>query len=272
MRKFTAAILAAALAITLTGCKSSKKYGLSKYDFSTMSMEFRQLQPPKAGDPIAIIDTDFGEIRVKLFPEYAPNTVEKFISLAQEGKYDNIPISTVYPDTLFLTAGYAVGDGKFTGRESNDELIENELSAEIWPFRGALMSYSEVAGKSDAQWFMCNVDKENLTKSAIDELKGNTWKYSEEETQDKLNTLLDKFYEYGGVFGFAGQATVFGQTYKGFDVVERLTNIHADSETGLVTEIYHIKSVRISEFKPGDEVEDFPPYVHEESENSSSTQ
>ncbi|MDE7398691.1 MAG: peptidylprolyl isomerase [Oscillospiraceae bacterium] len=271
MRKFTAAILAAVLAITLTGCRS-RKYGLEKYDFGEMTMDFPQLQTPKPGDTIAIIDTDMGEIRVKLFPEYAPNTVDKFINLAKEGKYDNIPIPTVYPDTLFLTAGYSMGDGKFTGLENESELIENELSAEIWPFRGALMSYSEVEGKSDARWFMCNVDKENLTKSAIDELKGNTWKFSEEETQNKVNTLLDKFYEYGGVFGFAGQATVFGQTYKGFDVVEKLTNIPADSETGLVTEIHHIKSVKISEFKSGDEVEDFPPYVHEESENNSSTQ
>lgn len=271
MKKIIAAVTAALL-ITLSGCSANKNFQLDKYDFGSMTMDFPQLQTPKPGDTIAIIDTDMGEIRVKLFPEYAPNTVEKFVNLAKEGKYDNIPIPTVYSNTLFLIAGYEVGDGKFTGRESDDELIENELSAEIWPFRGALMSYSEEEGKSDARWFMCNVDKESLTKSAIDELKGNTWKFSEEETQNKVNTLFDKFYEYGGVFGFAGQATVFGQTYKGFDVVESLTNIPADSETGLVTEIHHIKSVKISEFKSGDEVEDFPPYVHEESENNSPTQ
>lgn len=271
MRKFTAAILIMMLAITLTGCRS-QKYGLDKYDFSTMSMDFPQLKSPAAGDMIAVIDTDMGEIRVKLFPEYAPNTVEKFINLAKEGKYDNIPIPTVYPDTLFLTGGYSIGDGKFVGRESDDEFIENELSVELWPFRGALMSYSEMEGKSDARWFMCNVDKENLTREAIDELKEKTAAFSEEETQNKVNTLFDKFYEYGGVFGFAGQATVFGQTYKGFDVVEKLTNIPANTETGLVTEIHHIKSVRISEFKSGDEVEDFPPYVHEETDNNSSTQ
>lgn len=258
--------------MTLSGCSSARKYGLDKYDFGSMTMEFPQLQAPKSGDTIAIIDTDMGEIRVKLFPEYAPNTVEKFVNLAKEGKYNNIPIPTVYRDTLFLTAGYEIDDGKFHGRKSDDELIENELSAEIWPFRGALMSYSEEEGKSDARWFMCNVDKENLTKSAIDELKENTFAFSEKETQNKVNTLFDKFYEYGGVFGFAGQATVFGQTYKGFDVVERLTNIPADSKTGLVTEIHHIKSVKISEFNSGDEVEDFPLYVHGETENNSSTQ
>lgn len=134
------------------------------------------------------------------------------------------------------------------------------------------MSYSEKEGKSDAQWFMCNVDKENLTREAIDNLKEQTWMFSEKETQNKVDTLLEKFYEYGGVFGFAGQATVFGQTYKGFDVVENLTNIPADSETGLVTEIHHIKSVKISEFRSGDEVENFPLYVHTESENGNSTQ
>ena len=258
------------MVITLTGCRS-RKYGLDKYDFGEMTMEFPQLQTPKPGDTIAIIDTDMGEIRVKLFPEYAPNTVEKFVNLAKEGKYDNIPIPTVYPDTLFLTGGYADGSGNYVGRKSDDEFIKNELSIELWPFRGAMMSYSEMAGKSDARWFVCNVDRENLTKSAIDELKQKTFAFSEEETQNKVNTLFDKFYEYGGVFGFAGQATVFGQTYKGFDEVEQITQIPA-KENGLVTELHYINSVTISTFAEGDEVEDFPPYVCEESENNSSTQ
>ena len=270
MKKIFAAIMTAALAVTLGGCKSSKS-GIENYNFAEMSMEFIQLQAPKPGDTIAIIDTDYGEIRIKLFEEYAPNTTQAFINLANEGKYDDIPVMVVYSDTLFLSGGYSVGENTYVGRENKEELIANEYTPELWPFKGALMSYSDVEGFGDARWFVCNNDKENLTKEAIDELKLENEYYYDEEAKPKISELLDKFYEYGGVFGFAGRATVFGQTYKGFDVVERLTNIPAN-EQGYVTEMVKIRSVTISQFKDGDEAEDFPLYVHNDTNDSETEQ
>lgn len=76
----------------------------------------------------------------------------------------------------------------------------------------------------------------------------------------------------------AGECTIFGQTYLGFDVVEKLTHIPADDQGQATTDV-KIKSVTISQFKDGDKVDEFPtahpeglPEESAAEENSSDTQ
>ncbi len=119
------------------------------------------------------------------------------------------------------------------------------------------MGFSERSGFSDARWFMCWDDKENLTVDAVNELKSSASAIKDEEQRGKMLALFDKFYEVGGVFGMAGECTIFGQTYLGFDVAEKLTHIPEDDQ-GMATTKVMIKSVTISQFKDGDKVDEFP--------------
>lgn len=50
-----------------------------------------------AGDEIAVIATEKGEIRIRFFPEDAPNHVASFIELAQSGFYDGTAFHRVEP-------------------------------------------------------------------------------------------------------------------------------------------------------------------------------
>lgn len=103
-----------------------------------------------------------------------------------------------------------------------------------------------------------NNDAESLTKEAIDELKeGVVQNREDNEERAKIIAMFDKFYEVGGVFGLAGENTVYGQTYLGLDIVKKLTHIAAD-ENFLATEEVMIKSVKISEFKAGDKTDTYP--------------
>lgn len=278
MKKIFAAIIAAVMAITLTGCSSAPPNGMMGYDFKSMSMEFIQLSPPKDGDKIAIIDTDYGEIRVVLYEQYAPVKVQSFIDKSNEGDYDDMEVKGVQNDVYFLTGGFENSKGQYIGRTENDELLANEYTPELWPFRGALLGFSERAGFNDARWFMCWDDEENLTPDAVNELKSGAATIKDEQQRDNMLVLFDKFYEAGGVFGMAGECTIFGQTYLGFDVVEKLTHIPADDQ-GMASQTVKIKSVTISQFKDGDKVDEFPlahpeglPEVEEISENSSTEQ
>jgi len=45
----------------------------------------------------AIIHTEKGDIKIKLFPEETPNTVANFATLAKEGFYDNLNFHRVIP-------------------------------------------------------------------------------------------------------------------------------------------------------------------------------
>lgn len=274
MKKIIAAVLTAASILTFSGCSftSAPPNGMTTYDFKEMNLDYIQLKPPKAGDKIAIIDTDYGEIRVVLYEQYAPNTVRNFIENAEAGVYDDMPIKGVLDDVYFLTGGWEDKKGNYIGRDSDDELVENEYSVDLWPFMGALMSFSEKAGSSDARWFIINNDSQTLTEEEIEELKESARNKEDEIERDNMIYMFDKFYEVGGVFGLAGENTVFGHTYLGLDVVKELTHISADSN-GEATETVMINSVTISEFKDGDATDKYPREpLHPKTESNESNE
>ena len=56
---------------------------------------FNQLDLPKSGETIAIIKTNHGEMRARLFPEIVGECATNFIELAQQGKYDGAPFHRI---------------------------------------------------------------------------------------------------------------------------------------------------------------------------------
>lgn len=252
MRKILAAAAAAITALSLGGCISTKTYNaMENYDFAKMNTDFIQLRGPSEGDKIAVIDTEYGEIRAVLYEQYAPNTVADFIRRAENGEFDGKTVYGVMPDVYFLTGGHENDKGAYTGRSSDEELIANEYTPDLWPFRGAMVAFSEKSGFSDARWFICNTDKESLTEEAINQLKEGVANREDEKERDNLMALFDKFYEVGGVFGLSGYQTVFGQTYEGLDVVEKLCNIPSESDLRATVDV-KINSVVISEYGADD--------------------
>lgn len=247
MKKLFAALTAAVLAVTLSGCTATVQNAMKDYNFAEMNTDFIQLRSPEDGDTIAIVDTDLGEFRMVIYDDYAPNTSAAFIEKAKSGEYDNKPVYGVMKDVYFLTGGEENEKGTYIGRTGSDGLIANEYSVDLWPFKGALMSFSEKSGYGDARWFVCNTDKDSLTEEAVNELKKSAADREDPVERDNLTALFDKFYEVGGVFGLSGTVTVFGQTYEGMDVVEQLCNIPTESN-GRAAEDVMIKSVTISEY------------------------
>ena len=51
----------------------------------------------KMTDTTAVIETKFGKIELKFFPEVAPNHVNNFIELAKKGFYDGTTFHRVIP-------------------------------------------------------------------------------------------------------------------------------------------------------------------------------
>ena len=58
----------------------------------------------------AIISTEKGDMKVKLYEEDAPGTVENFCKLAQKGFYDGLTFHRVIPDFV-IQGGCPVGNG-----------------------------------------------------------------------------------------------------------------------------------------------------------------
>ncbi len=248
MKKILAA-MCAAITLTLTGCSlgGAQTYNvMNEYNFSEMTLV--QLEAPENGDPIAIFDTSMGEIRAVLYPEYAPNYVAAFTEKVQSGYYDGLEVYGLLDDIYFLTGAEKNADGNYIGRQTDDELIANECNVNLWPFKGALVAFSEKPGYSDSRFFIVNTDKETLTEDGIKALKDSVADRENETERNNLLSLFDKFYEIGGAFGASGTYPVFGQTYEGIDVIEKICAVPTD-ENNVPQQKIVINSVKIDTFK-----------------------
>jgi cyclophilin family peptidyl-prolyl cis-trans isomerase len=96
---------------------------------------FDELQQWDAPPPLALeagvdyqakITTNFGEIDVDLFEEVAPNTVNSFVFLADEGFYENVPIHRILSGFV-IQSGDPTGTGRGgPGYRFNDEPVVGE--------------------------------------------------------------------------------------------------------------------------------------------------
>ena len=121
--------------------------------------------PPQAPRPEAVISVErFGEIRLELIPEVAPQTVENFIKLAKQEFYDGTTFHRVIPD--FMIQG---GDPNSKNRDPRDDgkggpgyTIEDEFS-EVSHARGMVSMANTGKPKSGgSQFFIVVADSTPL--------------------------------------------------------------------------------------------------------------
>ncbi len=108
-------------------------------------------------DYIAIIRTDFGDIKVKFFKKTAPGTVKNFIDLANRGFYNNLTFHRVIPGFV-IQGGCPNGDG--TGGPGYT--IDAEIS-DTKHLRGSLsMARGDDINSAGSQFFICLEDLPRL--------------------------------------------------------------------------------------------------------------
>jgi len=86
--------------------------------------------PPMTIDPlkqyIATLKTEKGDIRIQLFPDKAPFTVNNFVFLARSGWFDQVTFHRVIPGFVAQT-----GDPSGTGSGNPGYFIRNEIDASL---------------------------------------------------------------------------------------------------------------------------------------------
>lgn len=65
---------------------------------------------PKPADPVVLLKTSKGEIKLQLFEDDAPKTVANFIALAEKGFYDGLTFHRIVKDFM-IQGGDPKGDG-----------------------------------------------------------------------------------------------------------------------------------------------------------------
>jgi len=72
-------------------------FALSAYAEEPRAKKFTKEEIKKMSETKAVIETKFGNIELKFFPDVAPNHVNNFIELARKGFYDGTTFHRVIP-------------------------------------------------------------------------------------------------------------------------------------------------------------------------------
>ena len=176
-------------------------------------MEYPQLDLSAVTGPQATIKTNLGTIKVQLFKEQAPKTVDNFIQLAQKGYYDGVIFHRVIPDFM-IQGGDPTGTGR-GGESIYGKPFADEFSDELFNFTGALSMANAGPNTNGSQFFI--VQNKNMPKRFIQQLRDA--QYPEE---------VVKAYKQGGTPWLDHRHTVFGHVTEGMDVVDEIAKVAKD--------------------------------------------
>ena len=155
---------------------------------------------PAPGNPVVLISTSMGDIRVELYKDKAPVSVENFLQYVADGHY---------PGTIFhrVVKGFVVQGGGFTAdmkEKPTRAPIQNEATNGLKNVRGTVAMARTQSLRSATSQFYFNV--------------GN-------------NTLLDHKGYAPQDFGYA----VFGRVLSGMEVADAIAELPTKDENPLTS-------------------------------------
>jgi len=157
-----------------------------------------------------------GTMKIKLFPEVAPKTVENFIQLSEKGYYEGIIFHRVINDFM-IQGGDPTGTG-MGGESIYGDKFEDEFSMEAFNLYGALSMANAGPNTNGSQFFI--VQMKQVPAQMLSQLKQGGWP----------EEIVDKYAEVGGTPWLDQKHTVFGQVVEGFDVLETIANVQVGAQ------------------------------------------
>ncbi len=185
MKKIIALIAMLALVFTLSSCKP-KEEGKVLTDENEGAGGAADLTLKEEHPMVTISVKDFGDMVFELYPEYAPETVQNFLDLAESGFYKDLTFHRIYKG--FMIQG---GSTDGMGMAGSDKTIKGEFSANgvdnpLSHERGVIsMARTNDPDSASSQFFICDAD----------------------------STFLD------------GQYAAFGKLTEGYDVLDAIASV-----------------------------------------------
>jgi cyclophilin family peptidyl-prolyl cis-trans isomerase len=169
----------------------------------------------RAANPIVVMETSMGTIKIELFEDKAPVTVKNFLSYVEDKHYDGLIFHRVIESFMIQGGGFEPGLKK---EKKTKDPIKNESDNSLSNTRGTLAMARTSEPNSATSQFFINV---------------------------KDNTFLDRAMARDKV-GYC----VFGRVIEGMDVVDKIKAVKTTTKMGMddvpendVT----IKSVRLKD-------------------------
>ncbi len=177
-------------------------------------------------NPIATIEVEnYGTIKVELYPELAPETVENFITLANRGFYNGLTFHRVVKDFMIQGGdpeGTGQGGAKLSDLKDGGEDTEYSIKGEF------------IANKVD--------NNLKFDEGVIGMARNDYTSYDPSLTEESYNSGSSQFFIMTKAnASLNGYYTSFGKVIEGMDVVHNIENVEVkaadDSETSGNTEV-----------------------------------
>jgi len=119
----------------------------------------------EGGNPVVIMSTSKGDIKIELFKDKAPISVENFLSYAGDGYYDGTIFHRVIPNFMVQGGGFTPD---FSQKPTKSP-IKNEAKNGLKNERGTLaMARTQVVDSATSQFFINLVDNSFLDNGVRD--------------------------------------------------------------------------------------------------------
>lgn len=178
-----------------------------------------QLSAPQKGDTLAVMHTNMGDIKIKLFPEKAPKTVENFVTHSKNGYYNGLKFHRVINDFM-IQGGDPRGNG--TGGESIwGGSFPDEFDPELHNLRGALSMANSGPNTNGSQFFI--VQAREVPANMLEQMR-------DLEDNGFPADITAAYAELGGTPWLDFRHTVFGQVTDGMDVVDKIAAAETNND------------------------------------------
>ena len=237
IKKLLVCFLCAAMSVTaITGCSSKKTASPSMYDASKSEADYKQClddesgykdmanyTKPKDGEEIIVMKiANYGDVKIKLFPELLPKACANFVGLAKKGYYDGLTFHRVIADFM-IQGGDPMGTG-MGGQSIWGAQFDGGHSKYLNHVKGALAYANSGSTSTDGSQFYIVVGD-----TYTEELLTDTLKSALKSAENLSDTVKKAYIDDGGTPFLDGDYTVFGQVFEGLDIVENICN---NTETG----------------------------------------
>ena len=189
----------------------------------------------KSQNPIATIDvSNYGTIKVELYPNIAPNTVKNFITLANNGYYDGLTFNRVVKNFMIQGGAYYAD---ITAYKFNEDGVQNENQKEEYmPFLSDINSNISWNDSQDKQYSIKGEFSQNGYNNSLSHTEGvismARYDYSAlGKTEEGYNSAGSQFFIVTkDSQSLDGLYASFGKVVDGMDVVHNIENIETNDE------------------------------------------
>lgn len=189
----------------------------------------------KSQNPIATIDvSNYGTIKVELYPNIAPNTVKNFIALANNGYYDGLTFNRVVKNFMIQGGAYYAD---ITAYKFNEDGVQNENQKEEYmPFLSDINSNISWNDSQDKQYSIKGEFSQNGYNNSLSHTEGvismARYDYSAlGKTEEGYNSAGSQFFIVTkDSQSLDGLYASFGKVVDGMDVVHNIENIETNDE------------------------------------------